>query len=262
MFTQALLVALSYYLCWFADGALGFQTATRPIILGTITGVLCGDISTGIVMGAALEAVYMGISGIGGVVASDYRSATAIATGLTIMSGISLEEGIAIAAPIGAICLALMNVTTAFGNIMEPILLRLAEKGEVKKYDMAMWAFAIIGQHLIDTVVIFLSCYFGATAIEAAVDQLPAWILSGLSASGGMLVVVGLALIAQAIWSNALVFYVLLGFVLTEYLGLPTLAVAIVGAFLAFMVYDRNKRIADASKKVNVGTIEEDDFYE
>ena len=67
MLTQALLVALSYYLAWSLDSIFGFQTATRPIILGTITGLLCGDLQTGVVMGAALEAVYMGISGIGGV---------------------------------------------------------------------------------------------------------------------------------------------------------------------------------------------------
>ena len=92
MFTQALLVALSYYLAWLLDSIFGFQTATRPLILGTITGLLCGDLKTGVVMGAALEAIYMGISGIGGVTAADYRSATAIAVGLTILSGITMDK--------------------------------------------------------------------------------------------------------------------------------------------------------------------------
>lgn len=248
MFIEALLVALAYYIAWFLDGALGFQTATRPIILGTITGLLCGDITTGVVMGAALEAVYMGISGIGGVTAADYRSATAIATGIAIMSGVSLEEGIGLAAPIGAICLGLMNLTAAMGNVMEPVYLKLAKEGKVKEYDRVMWLFAIFGQHLIDTVVIFLSCYFGSNVIQAALDVVPAWIMTGLGASGGMLVVVGLCLISQAIWSNATVFYVLLGFVLTKYLNLPIMAVAIIGAFLAYMVFERNMSIQKAAK--------------
>mgnify|MGYP003075412016 CR=1 FL=1 len=84
-------------------------------------------VATGVIMGAALEAVYMGISGIGGVTAADYRSATAIAVGLTILSGITIEEGIALAAPIGALCLGLMNVTVAFSNIMEPLYLKTAK---------------------------------------------------------------------------------------------------------------------------------------
>ncbi len=84
MLVQALLVAAAYYVTWLIDGILGWQTATRPIVLGTVTGLLCGDIVTGIIMGASLEAVYMGISGIGGVVAADYRSGTAIGVGLVI----------------------------------------------------------------------------------------------------------------------------------------------------------------------------------
>ncbi|MFQ8582321.1 MAG: PTS sugar transporter subunit IIC [Holdemania massiliensis] len=59
---------LVLYLAWLLDSIFGFQTATRPLILGTITGLLCGDLKTGVVMGAAWKR-YMGISGIGGVTA-------------------------------------------------------------------------------------------------------------------------------------------------------------------------------------------------
>lgn len=265
MLVQALLVALAYYLVWFLDGALGFQTATRPIVLGTLTGLLCGDITTGVVIGAALEAVYMGISGIGGVTAADYRSATAIATGIAIMSGISMEEGIALAAPVGVICVGLMNLTAAMGNLMEPVYLKLAKEGKVKEYDRVMWLYAIFGQHLVDTLVIFLCCYLGSNVIQSAMDAIPAWIMTGLGASGGMLVVVGLCLIAQAIWSHSTVFFVLLGFVLTKYLSMPIMAVAIVGAFLAYMVFDRNYAIQQVARKAEFASgssnQEGEDFY-
>lgn len=262
MFVPALLVALSYWLCWTLDGFLGWQTATRPIILGTITGLLCGDLVTGVVMGAALEAVYMGISGIGGVVAADYRSATAIAVGLTILSGITMEEGIALAAPIGAICMGLMNVTAGLGNLMEPVYIKCAKEGNTKKLDLAMALFALLGQHLIDTLVIFLSCYFGSGAIQTVFEKIPAWFLNGLGASGNMLVVVGLCLISQSIWSNSSVFFVLLGFVLSKYLGLPVLAITIIGVFLAYMIFSRNMAIAEGTRNVATATAtEEDDFY-
>lgn len=260
MFIQALLVAFSYYLAWMLDSVFGFQTATRPIILGTITGLLCGDLITGVVMGAALEAVYMGISGIGGVSAADYRSATAIAVGLTILSGITIEEGIALAAPIGALCLGLMNVTVAFSNIMEPVYLKIAKEGNVKKYNLVLWIHMFIIQHFIDTLVIFLCCYFGTAAIEVVFTNIPAWVLTGLGASGGMLVVVGLCLITQSIWSNATPFFVLFGFVLSKYLNMPIMAIAIVGIFLAYMIFDRNLTIQKA-KLTNSTVSEGEDFY-
>ena len=91
MLVPALLVAFAYWITWLIDGILGWQTMTRPIVLGTVIGLLCGDLKTGVIMGASLEAVYMGISGIGGSLAADYRSGTAVGVGLAILSGISME---------------------------------------------------------------------------------------------------------------------------------------------------------------------------
>ena len=78
MLVPALFVAFAYWITWLIDGILGWQTMTRPIVLGTVIGLLCGDLKTGVIMGASLEAVYMGISGIGGSLAADYRSGTAV----------------------------------------------------------------------------------------------------------------------------------------------------------------------------------------
>lgn len=184
MLVPALLVAFAYWITWLIDGILGWQTMTRPIVLGTVIGLLCGDLKTGVIMGASLEAVYMGISGIGGSLAADYRSGTAVGVGLAILSGISMEEGIAIAVPIGALCLGLMPVTTMVSNLMEVPLMNAAKQGDVKKYNRLVWFQAIVLQHLLDTAVIFLCCYFGSTVITTTFDAIPAWLMNGLSASG------------------------------------------------------------------------------
>ena len=69
----AVLAALSYWIIWVLDNMTGVQTLSRPIIIGTFTGLLCGDIKTGIILGATLEAVFLGIVGVGGVSVSDPR---------------------------------------------------------------------------------------------------------------------------------------------------------------------------------------------
>ena len=215
MLVPALLVAFAYWITWLIDGILGWQTMTRPIVLGTVIGLLCGDLKTGVIMGASLEAVYMGISGIGGSLAADYRSGTAVGVGLAILSGISMEEGIAIAVPIGALCLGLMPVTTMVGNLMEVPLMNAAKQGDVKKYNRLVWFQAIVLQHLLDTAVT-----------------------------------------TQAIFSKYTVPFVLVGFVLTKYLAMPVLSVAILGFVCAYMVFDRSR----ALKQVE-NTVGGDDFY-
>ena len=94
------------------------------------------------------------------------------------------------------------------------------------------------------------------TVITTTFDAIPAWLMNGLSASGGMLVVVGLALTTQAIFSKYTVPFVLVGFVLTKYLAMPVLSVAILGFVCAYMVFDRSR----ALKQVE-NTVGGDDFY-
>ena len=47
MLVPALLVAFAYWITWLIDGILGWQTMTRPIVLGTVIGLLCGDLKAG-----------------------------------------------------------------------------------------------------------------------------------------------------------------------------------------------------------------------
>ena len=49
MLVPALLVAFAYWITWLIDGILGWQTMTRPIVLGTVIGLLCGDLKTGVI---------------------------------------------------------------------------------------------------------------------------------------------------------------------------------------------------------------------
>ncbi len=266
MTTQALLVAFAYWFCWILDSITSNQTATRPIVLGTVTGLVCGDLKTGVTMGALLEAVYMGISGIGGALAADYRSATAIATGLTILSGISVEEGIAIASPIGLLALSLMSVTIAISNLFEGFYLKALEKGDIKKYNVIMWIHLFTVTHLVDTLVVFLSIRFGVESIQAAFAAIPGWLLHGLSVAGGMLVVVGLGLTTQAVWQKATPLYVLLGFIMAKFLNLSTVVIAILGVILAYLIFERDYKLENATRNrtVTAGNDEdeEEDFYE
>ena len=264
--TQALIIALAYYTCQLIDGVMGFQTVTRPIILGPVTGLVCGDIKTGIIMGAELEAIYMGISGIGGVVAADYRTSTAVGVGLTILSGITIEQGLSIAVPIGALMNSVTPITQAIGNAIQPISTRLAEAGEYKKYRLVMWLEVIFTRYTINTVILFLSCYYGAEAVQVMFEAIPAWLLRGLSAAGGMLVVVGLGLTTQAIYSGSTPFYVLLGFILAKYLGLGTLPIAVLTIILAYVGFNNGLKRQELEKKIDaLGSGSEgsggDDFY-
>ncbi|WP_162138869.1 PTS sugar transporter subunit IIC, partial [Paraclostridium sordellii] len=60
----------------------------RPLVVGLVTGILMGDMKTGVLMGASLEAIFLGNVNIGGVIAAEPVTATTLATTFAIISNV------------------------------------------------------------------------------------------------------------------------------------------------------------------------------
>ena len=79
MITKALLVAIIMFFSKFFDWGY-FNLQIRPIVLGPIVGLALGDLHQGVLMGAAIEAVFLGTFTVGGSVPSDIPSAAIFGT--------------------------------------------------------------------------------------------------------------------------------------------------------------------------------------
>lgn len=63
---NAFLVALAVFICVGGAELIGFTMLNRPIVIGPLVGLFLGDVKTGVMIGASLEAVFMGVVNIGG----------------------------------------------------------------------------------------------------------------------------------------------------------------------------------------------------
>ncbi len=261
--TNALLVAFIYWLGQVLDNWLGWQTITRPIVFGPLAGLLCGDLTTGVILGAELEAVYMGVSSIGGEAPSNYQAATVLCVGFVLLSGADQATGLALAVTVGTLINAVKPITDALAISLHPIFMRIAETGNYKKFRIAMWLQVFFVSQLVPTIVVFIVALGGEMGLSLFIENCPAFILNGLSAASNMLVVVGLCLTTQAIWGGmTTVMYVLLGFILTKYLGLGTLPVAIIGTVIAFAYFmNKNEMKKMQAVSASKNDMEGDDFY-
>lgn len=261
MVQSALMCALAWLIVNGIDRLLAWQTCTRPIVTAVVTGLLLGDIRTGIIMGASLEAIFMGISAIGGSVPADACASAIIAVASTVLTGADVETGLALAVPIGTIMASVNELYKPVLASFAPYWERVCAKGNVRNYKIQLTAFALFVDRLPQAIIIFLAVAFGVEGLQAFLASLPAFVMRGMSAASSMMTGVGFAILTAMIWDAQIGVFFFAGFVMAKYMGLPTLAIAILAFTVAITYFFIQKSIIDNKGTAKTANNTEEDFF-
>lgn len=200
----------------------------------------------------------MGAVSIGAYIPPDSIVGGVLATAFTISTGSGTEAALALAMPIGLISLAIGN----FLNVFNSIILKWTDKyAESSKYNGIVLTHWLIG--LLNTArrffLIFFAFYFGVENMQTFIDAIPEVIINGMDAAAGLLPALGFAMLMRMILNKQIVPYFFLGFVLSAYVGMPVLGVAIIGVILVLVKFD----FLSPKVALSNGTtqeVEDDDF--
>lgn len=265
MVSAALKIALLYIAIMYIDqGLLSWQTLTRPIVIAPLAGLVIGDFHTGIIMGAELEAIFMGISAIGGSIPADATMASLIAVAYTVLTGASIEEGISIAYPIGTVIASLSAFMTPVWAALAPMWEKMAAECNPKKFLVVNLVAGIFFLGAINGTLLFFSVAYGVAGLNAVLASLPAWFMTGLGAASGMMLAIGFAILTSMIWSGETGIFFFVGYVLVAYgVCSNTLAIAILGAAIAITMFMSEKRSIDLKNSLANTTVvnDEEDFF-
>lgn len=104
---------------------------------------------------------------------------------------------------------------------------------------------------------------FGPKAVQSIIEWVPEWVTTGLNVAGGMLPVVGVAMLMRYMPTGRYIWALLVGFVMAAYASMPILAISIIGFSLAIYTYNQltSKKVAvatDGATDIEMG----DDFDE
>lgn len=270
MLSYATMAALAVFICFAGNYLTGQSMMERPLVVGLVTGLLMGDMHTGILMGASLEAIFLGNVNIGGVIAAEPVTATTLATTFAIISHLDTDAAMTLAVPIGMLAaFIVMFLKNVFMNIFAPFLDKAAAENDQKKIVALHYGTWVI-YYLIIASVSFIGVLAGSGPVNAFVENIPEAVMHGLKAAGGLLPAVGFAMLMKLLWDNKLAVFYILGFVLTAYLELPAVAVAVIGVVICVVVAQRDVELRDlAASGVGTGKAvgqmtqedEEEDFF-
>ncbi len=238
--SQALIVSLAFYIIQNINFVMANPMLNRPLVLCPIIGGLLGDLTTGLLLGASLEVMFLGVINVGGAQATDSTFAAVVSVSFAIMFDQPVELAIALAIPVGFVGLFFMQVRQLYSALWIPFIDNLIAQDKEKQFNF--WTFfCSFSGNLLQPAILFVGLSLGGEGLQQVMDALPQYIMTGMQAAGGMLPAIGLGILINMIWEKKSVVYFLLGFVLVIYFNVPIVAMAFIAVFLAAVDLYRNQ---------------------
>ena len=216
---QILLLTLysAYQIC---DELTIVSSAGSPVFAGFITGLIMGDLTTGLFIGGSLQLFVLGVGTFGGASRIDATSGAVLATAFSVAQGIKPELAIAtIAVPVATL-LTYFDIlgrmtTTYFAHRVDAAVERFDYKGIERNYLLGALPWA-----LSRALPVFLALAFGGAFVQAIVDGVAGvkWLAAGLTLAGRMLPGLGFAILLRYLPVKRNLHYLALGFGLTAML--------------------------------------------
>lgn len=247
LFMQALLTSIVTWI-GFLDKAFLHTFLYRPIVIGPLVGLVFGDLSMGLQVGVSVELMFLAVIFVGTAIPPDETISAALATALACATG-SAEVGIATALPISFVGQIFRQ--TRNSTIYE-FTQRMVDKAaaEANPRKVVLWTSIIpsVFEYLFFGLPTFVGVYYGASYVQAFIDFIPDWLISGISAGGGLLGAVGVALLLGSVKDKSAWPYFLVGFIFASYLGINMIGIALIAVICVAMNYYADKRKNDETE--------------
>ncbi len=230
--------------------SFGNYTLGRPLVAGLVVGLILGDIQTGIIVGAAIQVIYIALVTPGGTVSADVRAISYIGIPLSICaikgmgldpaSGAAKDMAAALGAAVGTLGTVLFYGTATVNLVWQHIGWKAVEKGDFKKLylvDMGLpWISHLLCSFL-PTVAITLA---GSSMVDLMKAYLPmdGIAMKTLFTVGSLLPAVGVAILLKQVVTKATDFLTFFfGFTLAACMGVNLIGAAVIGGFFAVINY-------------------------
>ena len=230
--------------------SFGNYTLGRPLVAGLVVGLILGDIRTGIIVGAAIQVIYIALVTPGGTVSADVRAISYIGIPLAIcaIKGMGLDPSSKqamdmasdLGAAVGTLGTVLFYGTATMNLIWQHIGWKAVEEGNFKKLyvvDMGLpWISHFVCSFL-PTVIITMA---GSSMVDLMKAYLPmdGIAMKTLFTVGSLLPAVGVAILLKQVITKTVDFLTFFfGFTLAACMGVNLIGAALIGGFFAVINY-------------------------
>lgn len=230
--------------------SIGNYTLGRPLIGGLVCGIILGDMTSGILVGCAMQVIYIALVTPGGTVSADVRAVSYIGIPLAMVAlksyglDASSSEGAALATSFGAMVGTLGTVlfygTATINLIWQHVGWKAVENRQYRKLYTVDMILPWISHFICSFVPTVVMCKMGADVVEIIKTALPmdGIAMKTLFTVGSLLPCVGIAILLKQIVRSAADFIpFLFGFALAASIGINLVSATVVAAMFAIINY-------------------------
>ena len=234
---------------------IGNYTLGRPLVGGLVVGIILGNVQLGIIVGAAIQLVYIALVTPGGTVSADVRAVTYIGIPLSILTiqaqgldpNSAAAAGLAasLGAAVGTLGTVLFYGTATINLVWQGIGWKAMESGNWEKIKktipMVDFVLPWIGHILFSFLPTFVICLAGAPMVQAMKEFLPmdGIAMKTLFTVGSLLPAVGVAILCKQVINKPMDWVVFgFGFTLAAVMKCNLIASALIAVFFALINYE------------------------
>ena len=219
----------------------------RPLIACTVTGLILGDMTTGIIIGGTLEMIALGWMNIGAAIAPDAALASVISTILVVAGHQDVAAGIAIAMPLAAAGQVLAIICKTVSVVFQHKADSYAEEGNLFGIDLCNYGALILQGLRVGIPALLVALTIGTGAVQDMLNAIPPVITGGLQVAGGFIVVVGYGMVINMMGAQYLMPFFFLGFVVAAFTNFNLVALGVVGLVCAIVYIQLNPKYQQAA---------------
>ena len=219
----------------------------RPLIACTLTGLILGDMTTGIIIGGTLEMIALGWMNIGAAIAPDAALASVISTILVVAGHQDVAAGIAIAMPLAAAGQVLAIICKTVSVVFQHKADSYAEEGNLFGIDLCNYGALLLQGLRVGIPALLVAMTIGTGVVQDMLNAIPPVITGGLQVAGGFIVVVGYGMVINMMGAQYLMPFFFLGFVVAAFTNFNLVALGVVGLVCAIVYIQLNPKYQQAA---------------
>ncbi|MEV6449299.1 PTS system mannose/fructose/sorbose family transporter subunit IID [Amycolatopsis sp. NPDC051716] len=213
--------------------------AQRPLIAGSVAGLITGHPLLGLLIGATLELAALGVYTYGGATIPDYQTGAIVGTALAAGAAGTPAAQAAIGIGVGLPAAILLSALDPVGKMVTTGLVHRADgyaaDGNARGLAMIHWV-SLIPWVAVRAVPTFLAALAASGGLVKDITaSIPAGFVQGMTLAGSLLPAVGFALLLGMMELSRYWYLLLIGFVGFAYLKLPVLGIALIGVAVAML---------------------------